>query len=76
MTGILGRFTKSHKAFTALLIGIVVILWMTFSKNLPDKYAFLRNPMHVNMTIVVGTLVIFLAGLLLTKGKRKAGQFA
>ena len=67
LLGMISRRTKSHEAFTATLIGIIVILWMTFSKNLPDKYAFLRNPMNVNMTIVIGTLVIFVAGLVLTK---------
>jgi SSS family solute:Na+ symporter len=71
LLGIISRRTKNHEAFTATLIGIVTILWMTFSKKLPDSYAFLRNPLHTNMTIVVGTLTIFLAGLLLTAGKRK-----
>lgn len=71
LLGIISRRTKSHEAFTATLIGIVVILWMTFSKRLPDNYAFLKNPLHVNMVIVVGTLTIFLAGLLLTATKRK-----
>ena len=28
-------------------------------KNLLDKYAFIRNPMQVKMTIVLGTLIIF-----------------
>jgi SSS family solute:Na+ symporter len=71
LIGIISRRTKSHEALTATLIGVVVILWMTFSKRLPDSYAFLRNPLHINMTIVVGTLTIFLAGLLLTARKRK-----
>jgi SSS family solute:Na+ symporter len=44
---------------------------MTFSVNLPEKYAFLRNPMNNNMIIVIGTLTIFLTGLLLTARKRK-----
>jgi SSS family solute:Na+ symporter len=71
LLGIISRQTKSPEAFTATLIGIVVILWMTFSGNLPAKYEFLRNPLHKNMVIVVGTLTIFLAGLLLTARKRK-----
>jgi SSS family solute:Na+ symporter len=44
---------------------------MTFSVKLPDKYAFLRNPLNNKMVIVIGTLTIFLAGLLLTARKRK-----
>ncbi len=71
LLGIISRQTKSHEAFTATLIGIFVILWMTFSKYIPEQYGFLRNPLHVNMVIVVGTLTIFLAGLLLTATKRK-----
>ncbi len=71
LLGIISRQTKSHEAFTATAIGIVVILWMTFSVYLPDQYAFLRNPMHKSMVIIVGTLTIFLAGLLLTAAKRK-----
>lgn len=72
LLGIISRRTKSHEAFTATLIGIVVILWMTFSTYLPAKYEFLRNPMHKNMVIVIGTLTIFLAGLALTYSKRNA----
>lgn len=70
LLGIISRRTKSHEAFTATLIGIVVILWMTFSTYLPAKYEFLRNPMHKNMVIVIGTLTIFLVGLALTYSKR------
>ncbi|MGE5520485.1 MAG: sodium:solute symporter [Candidatus Dadabacteria bacterium] len=71
LLGIISRQTKSAEAFTATLIGIVVILWMTFSKKLPSDYQFLASPLHVNMIIVVGTLSIFLAGLLLTANKRR-----
>jgi SSS family solute:Na+ symporter len=48
-----------------------VILWMTFSDRLNGNYAFLKSPMHKNMIIVVGTLTIFLAGILLTKLRAK-----
>lgn len=71
LLGIISRQTKSAEAFTATLIGIIIILWMTFSGSLPEQYAFLRNPLHKNMVIVIGTLTIFLAGLLLTARKRK-----
>jgi SSS family solute:Na+ symporter len=71
LLGIISRKTRSTEAFTAVLIGVVVIVWMTLSVSLPNKYAFLRNPMNNNMVIVIGTLTIFLAGLLLTARKRK-----
>jgi SSS family solute:Na+ symporter len=71
LLGLISRRTGSPVAFTAVLIGVIVILWMTFSGFLPEKYAFLRNPLHKNMVIVVGTLSIFLAGVLLTKLRAK-----
>lgn len=76
LLGIISKSTKNAEALTATLIGIVVIIWLTFSVQLTDEYAYLRNPLHQNMTMVVGTLTIFLLGLLLTKlkGKEKIRQ--
>lgn len=67
LLGLISRQTKNAAAITAVIIGIIVILWMTFSGRLEGDYAFLRNPLHKNMIIVVGTLSIFLTGLLITK---------
>ena len=71
LLGIISRQTKNHEAFTATIIGILVILYLSLSRYIPEKYAFLRSPLHYNMVIVVGTLTIFLSGLLLTAVKRK-----
>jgi solute:Na+ symporter, SSS family len=71
LLGIASRQTKNHEALIATMIGIVVIIWMTFSTYLPEQYAFLRNSMHKNMIIVIGTLSIFLVGVVLTKLKNK-----
>ncbi|HSC55057.1 MAG TPA: sodium:solute symporter [Phnomibacter sp.] len=71
LLGLVSRHAKSAAAVTAVIIGIIVILWMTFSGNLNGQYAFLKNPLHKNMIIVVGTLSIFLSGILLTKLKRE-----
>jgi SSS family solute:Na+ symporter len=70
LLGMISRQTKNHEALTATIIGIAVIIWMTFSAYLPAKYEFLRNPLHKNMVIVIGTLSIFLSGLALTYSKR------
>lgn len=67
LLGIISRSTRNAEALTATIIGVLVIVWMTFSVGLPDNFAALRNPLHQNMIIVVGTLTIFLVGLLLTK---------
>ncbi|MBB6003782.1 sodium:solute symporter [Arcicella rosea] len=72
LLGIISRQTKNHEAFLATIIGILVIIWMTFSSNLPEEYAFLRNTLHKNMIIVIGTLSIFLSGILITKLKKRA----
>ena len=74
LLGFISRRTNNQEAYTAVIIGIAVILWMSFSGLLPEKYAFLRNPLHKNMIIVVGTLCIFLAGLLLTSSRRNSQQ--
>ncbi len=70
LLGMLSRATGNLEAKIATMIGIAVILWMTFSHLIPDEYAFLRTTLHVNMIIVIGTLAIFLSGILLTRVKR------
>jgi len=71
LLGLISKRTSSPEAFTAVLIGIIIILWMTFSNRIPVRYEFLRSPLHKNMIIVVGTLGIFLSGLLITRIRNK-----
>ena len=71
LLGLISRRAKNAEALTATIIGIIVILWMTFSDRISGDYEFLKSPLHKNMIIVVGTLSIFLTGLLLTYAKRK-----
>ena len=65
--GMASRRANNQAAFIAVIVGILIIIWLTFSKLLPPSLEFLRNPLHVNMTIVVGTLSIFLVGLLVSR---------
>ncbi len=67
LLGFISRKTKNAEATAAVLIGIIVILWMTFSDRLSNEYNWLKSSLHKNMIIVVGTLSIFLAGIILTK---------
>ena len=76
--GVLGLFLlgiatriKNTEAAIATMLGLSVILWMTFSGSFPEEYAYLRSPFHTNMVLVVGTLTLFLTGLLLKAAKRK-----
>lgn len=70
---LLGNLSKASNAASkmATAIGILVILWMTFSYLLPDDLEMLRNPLHMNMVIVIGTLSIFLTGVLISKLQKK-----
>lgn len=72
LLGIISKKTGNLEAFAATITGILVIIWMTVSYLIPEEYAYLRNPLNANMVIVVGTLAIFLTGVILTKFK-KAG---
>jgi len=72
--GMLGLFSLAmiarHAGHSAALVGVItgtlVIIWLVFSQSglVP---VYLRNPLHANMTVVVGTLSIFLSGLLAQK---------
>lgn len=70
LLGIISRSAGNAVAKLVTIIGILVIVWMTFSNLLPDQYASLRNPLHMNMVIVVGTLSIFLSGILISRFKK------
>ena len=78
--GILGLFllglvskAKNPQAIFAVFFGVLVICWMSLStilirNGLPQT---LSNPLHTNMTIVIGTVTIFLVGFGLTWVGRK-----
>ena len=79
--GILGLFllgllskAKNPQAIFAVILGVLVIGWMSLSallveNGLPETLA---NPLHANMAIVMGTLTIFLVGFgLAWLGKKK-----
>ena len=57
-------------ALIGVAIGVLAICWMTFDKAewIPKNF---RSPFHANMITVIGTLTIFLAGLLLSRLRRK-----
>jgi SSS family solute:Na+ symporter len=67
LLGMISKSANNAGAKLATVIGILIILWMTFSSLLPDTYNNLRNPLHMNMVIVVGTLSIFFVGTLISK---------
>ncbi len=69
LLGIISKKAKNAEAVFAVVIGIIVILWMTFSGMIEPEYSWLKFTLHSNMIIVVGTLTIFLTGILLSRVK-------
>lgn len=69
LLGMISKKVNNSEAAIATVIGVFVILWMTFSYLIPEEYSFLKYPLHANMIIVVGTLTITLVGLLVAKLK-------
>ncbi len=62
LLGLISKKARNSDAVIAVIAGVLAILWMTFSYLIPDGYRYLRYPLHANMIIVVGTLVISLVG--------------
>ncbi len=69
LLGMISRRAGNPAAATAVVTGVLVILWMTLSPGsgvVPEEW---HNPFHSFMTVVVGTLTILLVGLLLSRWK-------
>jgi len=66
LLGFISDKVSNSTAVISTIAGILVILWMALSKLIPDDYQFLKNTLHANMIIVVGTLVIFSTGMGIT----------
>lgn len=66
LLGMISRYAGRPAAATGVVVGVAVIAWMSLSVD-PRVPEWLRNPLHANMTIVVGTLTIFLVGMLVSQ---------
>ena len=66
LLGVLSRRAQSFEAATAVVIGVLVITWASLS---PAQEAWWANPLHSFMTIIIGTLTIFLVGVVLSRGR-------
>lgn len=58
-----GKNVKRIYAVRGVILGVMLIGWMSLSPVFIKDGAW-RSPFHANLTIVFGTLVIFLSGLL------------
>ena len=75
LLGCFSRTIGNTIAKISVTIGILVISWLTFPALIPDDLGYLRSPFHTNMIVVIGTLTIFLSGIILNSivGKLKPG---
>jgi SSS family solute:Na+ symporter len=67
LLALLNKPIKKWCGITAVCAGLLVIAWMSLSPLIPEdsEWAFLRSHLHSYLTIVVGTIVIYVVGFLL-----------
>ncbi|MDZ7617270.1 MAG: sodium:solute symporter [Patescibacteria group bacterium] len=75
LLGMISRRAGNPAAVTGVILGLLTIVWMTLSPMgfWPESLASLRSPFHQFMVIVVGTLVILLVGLLVSRFSGRHG---
>lgn len=68
LLGFVVRKTPSKAAAVGVFCGVLVIGWMSLSHVLfkGSSLETFENTLHTNLTIVMGTLTIFIVGFLLT----------
>ncbi|OIR07512.1 sodium/glucose cotransporter [mine drainage metagenome] len=64
LLGMLSRRVGGRAAFTGVLCGVLMILWMTLSPQIASLPPDLRSPFHGFLIIVFGTATILAVGFL------------
>ena len=64
LLGVISRKARSIHAAIGTLVGALVILWMSLSPVFftSGEWLSFRSPFHANLTIILGTSIIFLVG--------------
>lgn len=73
LLGYLAKNVKKTAAAIGVIAGVIVIFWMSLSPLWFTEGTWMkfRSPFHANLTIVLGTMVIFLVGFLITMFSNK-----
>ncbi len=68
LLALMKRKVNKAAAIIAVVVGLLVIAWMSLSPLLPENetWSFVRSPLHGYLTIVFGTMAIFVVGFVLT----------
>ena len=66
LLGLIVKRAGNPAAVTGVVVGLIVIFWLSSADRewMPDH---LKSMLHGNLTIVIGTLSIFLVGLLVSR---------
>ncbi len=69
LLGFISKRTGKVEAATAVIVGVILIIWLSLSPVFftEGKELAFRSPFHSNLTIVFGTMTIFLVGFVMTK---------
>ena len=79
LLGMIARQANATSAAIGVFVGLLTITWLTWPKvsamfltsaadqPATDGWSWLQNPLHENMTIVIGTLIILIVGTLATR---------
>jgi SSS family solute:Na+ symporter len=73
LLGYISKKARKTEAVIGVIIGVLLITWMSLSPIYFTEGRLLafRSPFHSNLTIVFGTIVIFMVGFLLANFLRK-----
>lgn len=66
LLGFIGKNIDQKYAAIGVALGVLVIAWMSLSPVILEEGMRFRSNFHANLTIVFGTIVIFLVGFLLS----------
>ncbi|MEQ8879098.1 MAG: sodium:solute symporter [Cyclobacteriaceae bacterium] len=72
--GFVAKQIQKAEVLIALIFGILIIIWMTFSPMIETLPEWLKSPFHTNMIVIVSTLGMFLMGVLLARLKKIIGK--
>jgi SSS family solute:Na+ symporter len=76
LLGYFSRTAKSIEAAVGVTVGVLVILWLSLSPMYftQGNWVAFKSPFHANLTIVIGTMAIFLTGFVLVKWRKGVSQ--
>jgi solute:Na+ symporter, SSS family len=72
LLGLISRRANNAAAATGVVIGVLIILWMSLSPKFSEAWAAWRSPFHSFMVVVIGTLTILLVGLAVSRFRRRS----